>query len=78
MLLASCASVPPLSIDVPASLRAACERPEVGDLSTIGDLAGFAIQEEAALAVCDTRREAVVAIVDAHNKAITPKPRWKP
>jgi hypothetical protein len=34
---------------------------------TVGDLAAFSIRQEAALAICDAGRDALVQTVDAHN-----------
>jgi hypothetical protein len=49
----------------------------VGPLGTVGDLGALVLRQEAALTVCDARREAVVAIVDAHGQTVDPKPWWK-
>jgi len=35
------------------------------------------LREEAALTVCDGRREALAAIVDAHAQIVTVKPWWR-
>lgn len=43
-------------------------------MRTQGDLDVFAVQQEAALKVCDAKREAVVAIVDGAQAK--PKKRW--
>ena len=78
MGLASCASVPPpLTIMVPDSLRASCDRPDVGDLATVGDLGALTVAEEAALSVCDGRRGALVQLIDAHKAVVAPKGWWK-
>ena len=77
-LLASCAGTPkPLTINVPPILREACPRADVGPLETVGDLGALALRQEAALTVCDGRRAAVVAIVDAHRQTVDPRPWWK-
>lgn len=56
-------------------LRAACPRPARPDNPTVGRLAGFSIEQEAAIAVCDARRGAAVAILDAAESAAEPKKR---
>lgn len=76
--LTGCASVPePVTIEVPQSLRARCEGPATEGVQTVGELAAWGIRSEAALQTCEARREAVVAIVDSHRKAVTPRPWWK-
>ncbi len=67
---------PPLTIVVPDLLRAPCERPDTAGVRTVGDLSAFSLRQEAALAVCDGRRAAAVALVDAHNRVVAPKRRW--
>lgn len=46
-------------------------------MRTVGDLATFAIEQEAALAVCEAKRAGVVEIVEAANKAMNPRPWWR-
>ncbi len=46
-------------------LRAPCPRPERPSRPTAGDLAAFSVRQEAALNVCEARKDAAVAIVDA-------------
>ena len=73
-----CAHQPqPLTITIPDSLRAICERPAYAGVATVGDLAAFSIRQEGALAACDGRRAAVVALVDAHREVVSPRPWWK-
>lgn len=65
------------------TLREPCPRPPIPDRPTVGDLAGFSIRQEAALSVCDARREAAVTVIDAVNKLLTqlsqaPKRRFWP
>jgi hypothetical protein len=67
---------PRVMIKLPQSLRAACDRAEVGPLATVGDLGALAVRQEAALSVCDGRREALVAIVDGYTSATDP-PRFR-
>jgi len=47
----------------------------------VGDLAGFSIQQEAALSVCEARKDAAVSVLDAINAMLkrvaeTPRRRW--
>jgi hypothetical protein len=51
----------------------------------VGDLAAFAVREEAALSVCNGYREAAVAIIDSHNaiaaevaQQLKPRKWWWP
>lgn len=84
--LASCAGKPPpltsLVIPVAQSLREPCPRP-AAEFVTVGDLAAFTVRQEAAISICDARRGAAVATIDAANamqaqlaKALKPKPWW--
>ncbi len=74
--MTGCASRLPLTIEVPASLRADCVGPSTEGVSTVGQLAAFSVRQEAALQVCSERKAAVVALVDAHRAIVTPKPWW--
>jgi hypothetical protein len=85
-LLPGCAGKPPLpmglKIPVAQSLREPCPRPEA-EFVTVGDLAAFTVRQEAAISICDARRGAAVATIDAANamqaqfaKALKPKPWW--
>lgn len=67
----ACAARPPLVLTVPVadSLRAPCPRPAADAVRTAGDLAAFSIRQEAAIGLCEARRDAVLAVVDAHNAA---------
>jgi hypothetical protein len=57
-----------LTLPVAEVLREACPRPEGAEaVRTVGELAAFSVRQEAALAICDARREALVQGVDAHN-----------
>jgi hypothetical protein len=77
LALTGCATQPgPVVINLPQTLRAPCDRAEVGPLASVGDLGSFAVRQEAALSVCDGRREAVVAIVDGYTAATKPR-RWR-
>lgn len=77
LALGACATQPgPVQITLPQSLRAPCSRADVGPLATVGDLGSLVIRQEAAVSVCDTKREAVVAIVDGYTAATKPRRRW--
>jgi hypothetical protein len=77
LLLPACATAPkPVTINLPPLLREPCERAEIA-AGTVGDLGATIVRQEAAVAVCDARRAAVVAIVDAHTQTVTPKPWWE-
>lgn len=76
LALTGCATQPgQVQIMIPESLRSPCARADVGPLATVGDLGSLVIRQEAAVSVCDTRREAVVAIVDGYTAATKPR-RW--
>ena len=45
-------------------------------MKTLGQLATFAIELEAAVSVCEAKRAALVQIVDHANKAVKPKRRF--
>ena len=73
-----------IQIQTPALFRQACPRPTRPDSPTIGDLATFSIEQEAAIGVCDARRSALVQIVDVQDRAqaaltraLAPRPWWK-
>jgi hypothetical protein len=72
---------PVLTLPTPASLRAPCPRPARPTNPTVGDLAAFSVNQEAALSICDDRRSALVSIADAYNKAVgemaKPRKHWK-
>ena len=77
LALSACATQPgPVTINLPPTFRQPCERADVGPLATVGDLGSLVIRQEAALSVCDSRREAVVAIVDGYRETTKPKRRW--
>ena len=77
LLLTACATVPkPVTINIPQVLREPCSRAEI-KAATIGDLGATIVRQEAAVAVCDARRGALVAIVDAHAQTVRPRPWWK-
>jgi hypothetical protein len=37
---------------------------------TAGDLAAFSLRQEAALSVCEAKRDALLSAIDAHNSAV--------
>lgn len=77
LLLPACAMVPkPVTISLPPLLRQPCERAQIA-AETVGDLGATIVRQEAAVAVCDARRAAVVAIVDAQTQIVTAKPWWR-
>ena len=71
LALSACAQRPlVLTVPVAQSLRSPCPHPPGEEaVRTAGDLAAFSLRQEAALSVCDARREAILAAVDAHNAA---------
>jgi hypothetical protein len=79
------ATAPPiLVIPIATVLREPCPRPDFRAVQTVGELAGFSVRQEGALAVCDERRRAAVAVLDAANamnaqmaEALKRKPWWK-
>jgi hypothetical protein len=78
LALAGCATqAPPMQINLPQSLKAPCERAEIGPLATVGDLGALVVRQEAAVSICDAKRDAVVSIVDAYNQAVKPKRWWQ-
>lgn len=79
LALSGCAPrpVPALTIPVPESLREPCPRPDPAKVATVGDLAAFSIEQEAALGVCDVRRAAAVQIIDAANERPKPVSLWR-
>ncbi len=68
------------------SLRARCPRPDRPAAPTVGDLAAFSVRQEGAESVCETRKDAAVAVIDAFNAAAAqlaamlapPRPWWRP
>jgi hypothetical protein len=42
----------------------------------VGQLAAFSVQQEGDLNKCDSRREALVSIIETINKAHAPKKPW--
>ena len=61
-----CAGLPTAPrLMVPATFRAECAGPATAGVSTVGDLASWAIREEAALQTCEAKRAGLVALIDA-------------
>ena len=72
---------PLLILPVAESLRAPCPRPVRPAAPSVGELAGFSIEQEAAISGCEALKEAAVQTIDAHNRlaaalAAGPKRRW--
>jgi hypothetical protein len=65
-----------VTINLPPLLREPCERAEIA-VGTVGDLGATIVRQEAAVAVCDARRAAIAAIVDAHTQTVTERPWWR-
>lgn len=68
-----------------ASLRQPCPRPERPANPDVGGLAAFSVRQEGAESVCEARKDAAVAVIDAANAiaaqlaaALKPKPWWRP
>lgn len=79
MLLAGCVTTPKSApIIVPESLRRPCERAPIGPLRTEGDKDALVIRQEGAVEKCDGRGNALVEIIDGHNKALEPRRDWWP
>ena len=78
MGLTGCASLPPpLTITIPAMLREPCPRPDTAGVETVGDLAAFSVRQEAALSVCNDRRQALVDIINEHGRIVAPRPWYR-
>ncbi|MET3665886.1 hypothetical protein [Caulobacter sp. 1776] len=67
LALTGCGTLPrQAALTVPATLRAPCDRAEVGPLATVGDMGALVIRQEAAVSSCETKRAAVVGLIDAY------------
>ena len=74
-----CASLPrQATLTVPDVLREPCARADVGNLATVGDLGSLVIRQEAAVSSCDTKRAALVGLVDTYGQITKPKRRLWP
>jgi hypothetical protein len=87
VLSASCATKPtatPLLVPVAPSLRERCPRPDLPVLpeqfptaidlivdQVVRPTTQFSVNQEAALNICEARKDAAVAVIDAHNKIVT-------
>jgi hypothetical protein len=87
-LVTGCATAtytaPPILIPVSPVLREPCPRPDFQAVQTVGELAAFSVRQEAAVAVCNERRAAAVAVIDAANamgaqmaERLKPRKWWK-
>lgn len=52
---------------MPPALREPCPRPDRPETPSAGQLAGFSVRQESALSVCEARKDAAVAVIDAVN-----------
>lgn len=87
-LLTGCATKPApgpgrLIMAVPEVLRAPCPRPIRPAAPSVGELAGFSVEQEAAISGCELRKDAAVQVIDAYNAteealsgALEPKRPW--
>lgn len=87
-LLTGCATKPqpqpgPLVLTVPQTLRGPCPRPLRPRSPSVGELAGFSVEQEAAISACEGRKDAAVQMIDAHSasalvlaEAAKPKRAW--
>ncbi|WP_454762361.1 Rz1-like lysis system protein LysC [Caulobacter segnis] len=74
--MSGCASLPrQATLTVPPTLRAPCDRAEVGNLATVGDLGSLVIRQEASVSSCETKRAALVGLIDTYGE-ITRQRRW--
>ena len=75
--LSGCATVQPVTINIPQTLREPCARAELTALGTVGDLGALVVRQEAAVAVCDARRAGLVELIDSHAQTVRPRPWWR-
>ncbi len=73
----ACATRPPPPallppIPVAQVLREPCPRPDRPAAPTVGELAAFSVRQEAALGVCEARKDAAVTLIDAQSRAAKP------
>lgn len=64
------------TLTVPPTLRTPCDRAAVGNLATVGDLGSLVIRQEAAVSSCETKRAALVGLIDTYGE-ITKRQRWR-
>lgn len=60
-----------MSIPVPPNLAEACVGYS-GPMQTVGDLAAFALRQEAAVQACEVKRSSLVDLIGASNRAAKP------
>ena len=53
------------------ALRQPCPRPARPDAPTAGELAMFSLRQEAAIGVCESRKDEALGVIDAGNEALT-------
>jgi len=65
------AAIPPVAISLPANVVEPCARATVpaSDAPSVGEVLTFAVETEAALSVCESKRAAAVSIAQALNEA---------
>lgn len=66
-----------------ASLREPCPRPDRPPRPALGELALFSVRQEAALNICEARKDAAVALLEAVRETLrlppaAPRPWWRP
>lgn len=77
LVLSGCASLPrQATLTVPQTLREPCARAEAGSLATVGDLGALVIRQEAVVSCTETKRSALVGLIDAYAD-ITKTKRWR-
>lgn len=93
-LLASCAQTPKTlvvtaQVPVANSLRLPCPRPDLPSVPSSGDpsaqvraIMAFSIRQEAAINICEGRKDSLVAVIDQFNRstleaAYQQRPWWK-
>ena len=77
LALTGCGTLPrQASLTVPETLQNPCDRADVGPLNTVGDLGALVIRQEAAVSSCETKRAALVGLIDTYGEITKPKRRW--
>lgn len=69
LCLSACGTVQavPPKTNVPQSFRADCSRPNPAGIISVGDLASFALRQDAAISECNSVRKRLVEIIDETN-----------
>lgn len=76
LALTGCGTLPrQATLTVPATLRTPCDRAEVGPLATVGDMGALVIRQEASVSSCETKRAALVGLIDTYADITKPR-RW--